>query len=103
MKSFSCILVIVSMLIMSMDGIADSVVQGHAHGESVAHMTDEVAASISSESEDHCEQCCHGHTAGITTTAAPMTSPFVSANQTAACSIFVLNFAQAPPTPPPIV
>lgn len=65
MKSFSCILVIVSMLIISMDGIADSVVQGHAHGESVAHMTDEVAASISSESEDHCEQCCHDTLPGL--------------------------------------
>ena len=101
MRSFWCILVILSVFYMSVDAAADSVSKGHAHGGEAAHLLDDSLDEKSDAESDHCERCCHGHTASITAPVASATSPFTSSDHIAGRSVHVRNFAQAPPTPPP--
>ena len=103
MKFFWCISVMISVLFMSVDGAADSVTEGHAHGDGAIHVTDNLASDPPSDTDpdsDHCEQCCHGHSASMSATLASVTTPFVTADQRTSRSAYVRNFAQAPPTPP---
>ena len=107
MRSFWCISVMISVLFMSVDGAADSVTRGHAHGDAAKHsaaLLEPAEADHTSDTDpdtDHCERCCHGHSAGISATVASATTPFMRSDHGAGRSAFVRNFAQAPPTPPP--
>jgi hypothetical protein len=104
MRSFWCITVMISVLFMSVDGAADSVIKGHAHGDGATHVADNIESNPPGDTEpdsDHCERCCHGHSASISVTVAEVTAPFVTADQHTGRSGYVRNFAQAPPTPPP--
>ena len=104
MKSFWCILVMVSVLMMSVDGAADSVTKGHAHGGDAAHVLDGGDAKTTSSSEadgDHCERCCHGHTASVTASVTAATTPYSKSQHALGRSANLRSFAQAPPTPPP--
>ncbi len=106
MRSFWCILVMISVLVMSVDGAADSVTKGHAHGGDAAHLLDgsDDHQTSSSEAEadvDHCERCCHGHTASVTATVAAAITPYSKSEHARSRFVYVRNFAQAPPTPPP--
>ena len=94
----------ISVLFLSVDGAADSVIAGHAHGSGAIHATDNPEPNSAPDSEldgDHCERCCHGHTPGISATTASEKTPFAIADHRAGRSAYVRNFAQAPPTPPP--
>lgn len=104
MKFFWCISVMISVLFMSVDGAADSVTEGHAHGDGAIHVADNLESNPPIDTEpddDHCERCCHGHSTSISVTVAEVTAPFVAVDQRTGRSGYVRNFAQAPPTPPP--
>ena len=104
MRSFWCILVMVSMLVMSVDGAADSVTTGHAHGGDAAHSLHDSDTNTTSSSEadgDHCERCCHGHTASVTASVAAAITSYSKSEHARSRFVHVRNFAQAPPTPPP--
>ena len=56
MRSFWCILVILSVFYMSVDAAADSVSKGHAHGGEAAHLLDDSLDEKSDAENDHCER-----------------------------------------------
>lgn len=109
MKSFWCILVMVSVLFMSVEGAADSVIEGHAHGDGASHSSDTLEpadldpASDPEPDAEHCEQCCHGHTVSVMATGAPSATSFIVSDHAAGARAPAHSFVQAPPTPPPNV
>ena len=92
------------MLFMSVDGAADLASQGHSHSDTVVHQVGDLYipadTQTSKSDEDHCERCCHGHTAGITTPITSVNAATTNNDHRLAHSANVDNFAQAPPTPP---
>ena len=103
MRSFWCILVILSVFYMSVDAAADSVSKGHAHGGEAAHLLDDSLDEKSDAENDHCERCCHGHTASLTMDLASALDPLATSDHGLVGYVHVRNFGQAPPTPPPTV
>lgn len=106
MRSFWSIAVMISVLFMSVDGAADTAINGHAHGDGAYHQDNDHPAHPDQTSDtegagDHCERCCHGHTAGITSQVAAIKTPFVAGSHEPSRSPRVRNVAKAPPTPPP--
>lgn len=111
MKSFWCILVSISVLFMSVEGAADLLVDGGLpHADDVASHESEFGHALEAHEDEtssgelddeHCKHCCHGHSAGATGQFTPVTTAFVASEHIVRRSVFVLNFAQAPPTPPP--
>ncbi len=105
MKNYWCIAIMISMLFMSVDGAADLVNQGHPHGDSAVHQVSNLDATEKAQTADsegdHCERCCHGHTASMTTQIVSMNTAPMNSDSRIARSPHVRNFAQAPPTPPP--
>lgn len=109
MRSFWCILVMVSVLSVSLEGAADIVVDGYPHGDETSHQEEFGHSLVAHDGEqsdteldgEHCDHCCHGHSAGVTNSIASLATPFVAADQKAGRSAHVRKFAQAPPTPPP--
>jgi len=107
MKSCWCLLVMISVLFMSVDGAADVATSGHPHGGDPGHLIDEhsvVSPNANSESEidiDHCEHCCHGHTSSITGRVTIVVPMLIASDQRVGRTPHVYNIAQAPPTPPP--
>lgn len=92
---------------MSVDGAADIGIEGHPHGDGVVHELDsgqlnsQDQTADSDRDSDHCERCCHGHTASITSQVASVTQSSLDGDLHIQRSPHVRNFAQAPPTPPP--
>jgi len=76
---------------------------GHAHIDHASiHLEQEVASSTTLDvASDHCEHCCHGHFASITSPAISNSTPLLAANHLPGRVPFSKNFGQAPPTPPP--
>jgi len=107
MNSFWCSLVILSVLFMSADGAADIAIKGHPHGDGAAYQLDDSDSTASdslSQTDshgDHCEHCCHGHSASMAAQLASITTPLIGCDHLARRAPHVSNFAQAPPTPPP--
>ena len=109
MRTFLCILLTVSMLFAGLEASADLVIDGMPHGDETSHQA-EFGHSLDehdggqSDTEldgEHCGHCCHGHCASML---GILSSPTIlprSAGLRASRSADVLNFAQAPPTPPP--
>jgi hypothetical protein len=93
----------ISVLFMSVDGAADTVINGHAHADSGALQVDDgTSASLTTDTDDdHCERCCHGHSASITAQMTVTKAQFVVCSHPLSRSVLLRNFAQAPPTPPP--
>ena len=95
-----------SMLFMSAEGAIDTASDGHPHGDDLAHQVD-VPESLASNTgpdaslaDDHCEHCCHGHLVSISSKLE--LAPLVGGTDHQSSGIpYVLNYAQAPPTPPP--
>lgn len=110
MKSFWCIFVMISVLFTSVEGAADVLVDGLPHAGDVASHESEFGHSLEAHEDEtssgelddeHCKHCCHGHTAGATGQFKSVTTSFVASEHIVGRSAIVLNFAQAPPTPPP--
>jgi hypothetical protein len=84
-------------------------VDGVPHGTDETHQS-EFGHSLQAHDGDqsdteldgeHCEHCCHGHSAGLNTVVAALTMPYTRSNQRIASPSHIRNLAQAPPTPPP--
>ncbi len=111
MKSFWYILVSISVLFTSVESAADLLIDGGLpHADDVAAHESEFGHSLEDHEDEtssvdlddeHCKHCCHGHSAGVTGQFTSMTTSFVASEHTVGRSEFVLNFSQAPPTPPP--
>lgn len=103
MNTFLTYLVLISMLFVSIEGAADMGKSGHAHDEHASlHIDpDEVGAAIPDKDASHCDHCCHGHINVIGSVLIPIHSRIPAGNQRPLSSLFVKNYAQAPPTPPP--
>jgi len=109
MKSFWSIVVILSVLFASLEGAADVAIDGIPHGDEVTH-EQEFGHSLDrhggeqSDTEldgDHCDHCCHGHTSSLVAAIAAFSTTTFLSGQPIGRSANILNFAQAPPTPPP--
>ena len=97
-----------SMLYMSAEGAVDVASDGHPHGDDLTHQID-ATPSLSPSTDtapdtnlenDHCEHCCHGHLVSITSKLE--SALLADANDHLTIHVpRVLNYAQAPPTPPP--
>lgn len=102
MKSFWCSFVILSVLFLSVDGAADTVTKGHAHGDGAAYqLSEDPPDSGTEEFSDHCERCCHGHSTNMTLQAGSEATSLIERDHIARYVAHVRNFLQAPPTPPP--
>ncbi len=96
-------LFIFSLLFMGIEGAIDSLGGGeHTHGDDHAHVLDnDESLSIDSDADsNHCSHCCHGHTGSIEGNITILKCD-MSDQQFAFYQPHILNFAQAPPTPPP--
>lgn len=106
MKSFWCLVIVLSMLFLSVEGALDRAANGHAHqSDDASHLAQTDVADLDSSwdasDEDHCERCCHGHVpGGLAFNATTGIPPLVSDHQITN-SPEVQSLAQAPPTPPP--
>ena len=110
MKSFWCIFVMISVLFTSVESAADLLVDGLPHADDMVSHESEFGHSLEAHEDEtsggelddeHCKHCCHGHSAGATGQFSSVTTSFVRSELTVGRPAFVLNFAQAPPTPPP--
>lgn len=104
-------LLLFSLFFASMDGAIDIAKSGHPHGDAAIQQVENsgVGSSSGLQGHDdggrltpsHCEHCCHGHAFVVLPNAdaaqylcgAIPHRPFITAS--------ILNFSQAPPTPPP--
>ena len=104
LRPFISYLFTFSLLFMGIEGAVDSVGGEHPHGEEYAHVLDsDDSPSPDSEGNDnHCQHCCHGHTSSISGHLTAMNCD-VTDQRFSIYEPHILNFAQAPPTPPPTV
>lgn len=89
---------------MGLESTVDSVDGEHPHGGDYAQVLDS-NDSVSQDAEgydDHCQHCYHGHASSISGYL-PVISCDVAGQRFSCYKPHVLNFAQAPPTPPPNV
>ena len=104
LRPFISYLFIFSLLFMGIEGPVDSVDGEHPLGEKYAHILDS-SDSLSPDVDDNdnrCQHCCHGHCINISGHLTIMNCDMTD-QRFSAYDPHTLNFAQAPPTPPPIV
>lgn len=109
MRSFICHYVIFSLLFVSLEATTDVFVDGVPHGDDASHQQEfghpldahDGEASAAELDDDHCEHCCHGHSASMTAQVAALAAPILCHDYGIGRSTRIRNFAQAPPTPPP--
>ena len=109
MRALICKLMMLSLLFVSLEGVADVVIDGIPHGDESSHQAefghplDNHDGKVSDTELDgeHCEHCCHGHSSVMTAPVVSLQTPVLLRDLRVARSPFVHNFAQAPPTPPP--
>ena len=109
MRSIICHIAILSVLFVGMESAADVVVDGYPHGDDTSHQQEfghqldahEDGVSNSELDGDHCDHCCHAHSAGICLSISTLNQSFDSDEQIAIRPYGLSNSAQAPPTPPP--
>jgi hypothetical protein len=99
-------LIVISMISINLESAADSIIGSHSHGSDSAHFpslgeTPESQQQDLESGTDHCKKCCQGHSTGISTTVVSLKMHVLEANPNHCQSIFVKNYAHAPPTPPP--
>lgn len=89
---------------MGIESAVDTVGGEHPHGDDYAHVLDSdgLNESDSDADSEHCSHCCHGHTGSITGHSSALSCD-MNGQQFAFYQPHLLNFSQAPPTPPPNV
>lgn len=98
-----------TVLVMSAEGAMAVAGDGHPFGDDLMHQIDVTKSSSIDTSSDsdlegvHCENCCHGHghVVSITPYLAAYTVHIGAIKHQRGETPHVLNYAQAPPTPPP--
>ncbi len=109
MRSFWCLTVVISVLFASMDSAMDTAFDGLPHGDETAHLNEfghslDAHDGTLSDTEldgEHCDHCCHGHSASITSLSVAAHLPPTADSYVARGARHLRNFSQAPPTPPP--
>lgn len=107
MKLFVCQILVLSMLVLGFESSADMANEGHpidpegSHHSEVLHDSPADSGGDPEPDSENCEHCCHGHTAGISTRATANSIVFIVSGHEPSRASQYLNFAQAPPTPPP--
>ncbi len=104
LRPFISYLFIFSLLFMGIEGAVDSVGEEHPHGEEYAHVldSDDSPPPDLEGNDSHCQHCCHGHCSNISGHLTVMNYD-VTDQRFSIYEPHILNFAQAPPTPPPTV
>ena len=92
--------IVFSLLFMSLDGAADRVSVGDPHDDGTARLVDGSATDTCFDGE-HGEHGCHGHVAGISVSFVVSVAAVGPADPQYSAMPYMLNYAQAPPTPPP--
>ena len=106
MRTLICQLVLLSVLVMSAEGAMDVATDGLPHGDDPTHQIDATQSSSSDTNSDtdlegvHCQHCCHGHVS-ITPHFLATTAHNSATEHQTGQTPYVLNYAQAPPVPPP--
>ena len=107
MRTFICQLVMLSVLVMSAEGAMDVATDGLPHGDDLMHQIDATKSSSNDTSSNtdlegvHCQHCCHGHVLSITPHFLATTAHIAATEHQCGETPYVLNYAQAPPIPPP--
>jgi len=110
MRTLLCHGLLLSLIFASVEGAADLMVDGFPHDTEVVSHQDEFGhsqeahedgTSGSDVNDDHCKHCCHAHSAGITSQFDTLSKPAWVREPIVERSSYLLNLAQAPPTPPP--
>ena len=102
-------IVILALLFSSLEGVTDVVVDGMPHGDDVAHQSefghaleDHDGSVPDSELDgEHCKHCCHSHSSTISALVVTSIAPVKTGDRRSNPKSYILNFSQAPPTPPP--
>ena len=87
---------------MGIENAVDTVGGTHPHGSDSTHIVESEVLQMSESDTDasHCSLCCHGHTvSGVGQLS--VLNCVVPNQQFALYQPYILNFSQAPPTPPP--
>ncbi len=109
LRSIFSRLMVVALLVMSMEGTIDSVFAAEKlHIDSFEHHLDSAEqhqanadhGGSGEQSNDHCENCCHGHTSCLSAVTIMVTDSDANAALSYKHPQFHY-FALAPPTPPP--
>lgn len=102
MRPFISYLFIFSLLFMSIEGVANSMGEEHPHGEEYTHNldSDDSTSTNVDSNGNHCQHCCHGHCINILGHLIIMNCD-VTDQRFSIYEPYILNFSQAPPTPPP--
>jgi len=101
-RSITSYLFIVALLFAGIESAIDSVGEEHAHVQDHSHIvdTDDSPSSAQKHSDDQCQHSCHGHSS-IPANLLAAQCVVITDPRFSIYAPHVLNFAQAPPTPPP--
>ena len=106
MRILICQVLMLSLLSMNVEGAMDIASDLHSNGEELTHLIDTSSADSGGDADrenNHCEHCCHAHVVSITSQLLATTTYHDVVDYQAGNAPVVINFAQAPPTPPPNV
>lgn len=111
MRRLLHMLLLFSLLFANLEGAIDIAKAGHPHDDPVmqlAAVSDAAVHDLDANQDgdapclqDHCEHCCHGHTSVLIAIAALLHTGCRAATHGPYADTSLLNFAPAPPTPPP--
>lgn len=109
MRSSICQLIVVSLIFVSLEGAADVVTEGVPHGTDEVHQSEfghplkahDGESSDTELDDEHCQHCCHGHSAAVAARFESIKTPLTSNRYRSGRSANHRDFARAPPTPPP--
>lgn len=104
MTKFITFALVLGVLFLGLESSAD-IGDQHPHGETSIHQVEsgDHATNIEGQSgtASHCQHCCHGHCFSTLGNLAIMNFD-VNLHKSSFYELFVHNFANVPPTPPPI-
>ena len=103
-------ILILSLILVSLEAMSDLDIGDLLHNDDQSHLKEfghglsSHGGELSDEELDgeHCQHCCHGHTSSISGHLTAMNCD-VTDQRFSIYEPHILNFAQAPPTPPPNV
>jgi hypothetical protein len=107
MRTFICRFVMLSVLFMNAEAAVAVASDSHPYDDDLMHQIDATKSSSNDTSSNldlenaHCVHCYHGHVVGITPHFLAVTAHLSATENQRGETPHVLNYAQAPPTPPP--
>lgn len=109
MRTFLSHIVVLALLFSSLEGVTDVVVDGMPHGDDVSHQSEfghalgEHDGSVPDTDldDEHCKHCCHSHSSTMSALVVTSIDSVRTGDRRSNPTSYILNFSQAPPTPPP--